>query len=733
MIDNFSLQVILSIIFLSIITFFGYLFSNRVLKENNPISLIPISVTFGCSLFIFLLHFISLVLGVQTATYISIGTFILGIIYISLSVKPLILESALNKRESVIIFCLSAFLFLLCLSYLIYFNTFDPLYHNAATLIKQKSYPPFNPYNSETLSSYHYGLILLASSLAIFSNIDVWNSFIPIQLLFIVTIPLSIFSLVYFIRRKFNEAFFAALIGCFCANLNSPLLIKHLSILIFHGFDYKIYNKIIGIADSTFATNTCRSLASPNMCLATQMTMVLFYLSLSFAFNKLNKDLIVRLFTIFIISATFFFIYESFWVVPVIGSLLYHLITVLNGNNRIQAVKTFISLFIIFSTSPFITGGILNNGEKSSLSLVYINPKNFLTCCAYNPGFKPSKEWTDNHMVLENSTGGVYFKVKPSDWKFYNDLGLPFICLPFVLFWIIKQRSTGLLALAISGIFMLLVPFFISFQLREVELIRFPTCARFIFSVLFGSFLGFYINKYSKSWIFKSMVLGLIFTLISPVIIWLLPHQFKSKDWRYTHIPKIHKKAIKWLSKKVELGDKGIGPFDFPCFYYDLITTAGVYGISTSETGGFIVEKETRKTALKLIDPCLFRELKAKWLYVNKDVSSLITKENLNKAIKSKMLVLRYRDTNSTDFVEIYEHIPNYADNNCSNKAYNWAVGRIYMGTFFPLQNNLTKEKIVFTNKENAKEFLREYIKSLDKREKYWYRIEAIPLETNGK
>lgn len=724
MMDNFYFQITLSILFLSIIFSFGYLFTRKILKENTFFSTIPMSTTLGVSFFIFILHFISLITGLQIATYITLLLFITISIFLVLRFKDSEESNPLTKREGFLLLSLSTLVFLLCFFYLSFFNTYDPLYQLAATLIKQRTYPPMNAYNSEQLFSYHYGLILLASSLAVFSNIDIWNSFIPIQLLFQFSIPLSIFSLIYFCKKDFNCAFFSALFGCFCANLSSILLPIDIARLFPEGYE-RVFQKIMYLADSSFANGAQRAFVSPNMGTAIQMSLVLFYL----CFNlKLDKQLYWKLFSIFTISVSLFFIYESYWVAPIAGSLIFHFFNFMKNKNESTSIKLFSYLLIMFLLSPFIIGGVTNNSnsDKNSFALVYFNPKTYITSFPYYPGHKTSDKWLKEHTLIEASQDGTFFKVSPFDWKFYEDFGLPFLCLPLILFWIKRQKDLKSFSLFSSALLMLSVPFFISYQIRDVEFIRFPTYARFIFSILFGSFLGFYVKEYSKSVFTKSLFLILIFVLISPSIFWLLPIKSSSKDWRYAQIPTIHKKAIKWLSKKVEVGDKGIGPINTPTFYYELISTAGVYGTGTSNTGGFSFEKETRKTALKTLDPCLLRDLKVRWLYVNSDVEQLISKENLKKLSREKQLFLRYEDKNKDDFVRIYEFIPSYREDLCLNKLYRWAVGRVYYGKFYPLQNNLTKEKLVFFNKDGAKDFLKEYTKALNSKEAYWYRIEAI-------
>lgn len=722
MMDNFYLQITLSILFLSIIFSFGYLFTRKILKENTFFSTIPMSTTFGISFFIFILHFISLITGLQIATYITLLLFITISIFLVLRFKDSEESNPLTKREGLLLLSLSTLVFLLCFFYLRFFNSYDPLYADAASIIKQKSYPPFHPYNSEQTFSYHYGLILLASSLAIFSNIDIWNSFIPIQLLFQFSIPLSIFSLIYFFKKDFNCAFLGALLGCFCANLSSILIPIDIIRLFPQGYE-RVFQKIMYVADSSFANGAQRAFVSPNMGTGMQMSLILYYLCLSL---KLDKQLYWKLFSIFTISVSLFFIYEAYWVAPVIGSTIYYFLKVIKNKADISSIKILSYLLVIFLSSPFIIGGVNSNSEKSSFSLVYFNPKTYITSFPYYPGHKTSDKWLKEHTLIEASQDGTFFKVSPFDWKFYEDFGLPFLCLPLILFWIRREKDLKSFSLLLSGLLMLCVPFFISYQIRDVEFIRFPTYARFIFSILFGSFLGFYIKEYSKSVFAKSLFLILILTLISPSIFWLLPVKSSSKDWRYAQISPINKKAIKWLTKKVEVGDKGIGPLDIISFNFELITTAGVYGIGTSNTGGFSFEKETRKTALKTLDPCLLRDLKVRWLYVNSDVEQLISKENLNKLSREKQLLLRYEDKNEYDFVRIYEFIPSYREDLCLNKLYRWAVGRIYYGKFYPLQNNLTKEKLVFFNKDGAKDFLKEYIKALNNKESYWYRIEAI-------
>ena len=104
---------------------------------------------------------------------------------------------------------------------------------------------------------------------------------------------------------------------------------------------------------------------------------------------------------------------------------------------------------------------------------------------------------------------------------------------------------------------------------------------------------------------------------IAPCIIWLLPIRYGPDDYRYNKIAKPDKIALNWLYKKAEHGDRGIGPTSAEA-RFQLINIAGVYGVNPDPDTTF--QMETINTALSTLNPCLLKELKTDWLYLDKDL-----------------------------------------------------------------------------------------------------------------
>lgn len=759
------LNLFLMSIFFFLILGLGYTFAKSILKENKLIYLIPFSVCFGSSFFVTILHLFSFLFAVPKATYISlIFILILSLFILYKHKSSQQLELGLPKIKFLLLLSFSLLLGFLSLAYLLKFSTYDPgVYQIIGLMSKLDYYPSQNPYGADTPNIYHNGVILLASALKTFTKLETFDSLTPIQALFIFIFPMGIFSLLFSITRNFKQAIFGTIISCFCASLKSLEL--------FTFFVPDILNKLINdfrhtlfwMADSGFVNPTQKALISPNSSVALPLSVFLFYLCLKE--TSIDKKLYLP---IFFTSAYLFSCYEAYWLPVVMAFFVYQaILTVQNTLNKKQLFALLI-LVCLITGGPILSSGVFLNKNENISKLLYIDVKPYALSFGGTMQFVYPPTWFKNksNFILSEANNNILYKVPIFSKYMFHEFGLPLVILPFIILWLLITKNLRLMVFLLAGIISFTIPFLVTYYLMEVETHRFFIYSRFIFSALFGVFLGFLINIKLPSSInislplfknikftpqkniqlfslidnilYRTFLILLIVTLVLPGILWLVPIYLPHYEYRAVKLHNADKKALSWLSKNSKSGDRGIGPWDIPFKYFELISLAGIYG--TGVYRQHIAQEETRRTALTTLNPCLLEELKTKWIYLNKnldehahavipqditDLYSLVPKDVLKKLVKEKLLILRYKYKSNEELRLIYEFIPPKDNLYCKNKNYTWSIGHLTKGKFNTLQS---KSQTTFLNKTSALNKLKEITSSLDKKEVMWYGVEAIKI-----
>ncbi len=729
--------IFMFIFFISII-WFGYSYSRRILKENKLIYLIPLSVCFGSSFFVILLQLFSLLLSVQKATYICISLTLALALFILFKYKlNNHLELGLSKIQFSLLFLFSLVVGVLFFAYLLNFDTYDPgVYQLIGLMTKQDIYPNSTPHHYGTIHIYHNGVALFASSLKIFSNLEIFNSLYPIQILFIAIFPLILFALIFSITKSFSQAMIASIVGCFCATL------KSLNLLL--PFDHEIFNKLTNdfrdylfwMADSGFVSPTQKALVSPNSSIALPLSAFLFLLCLKENLKN-NWHYLTILFT----SSFLFLSYEAYWFPTVVALCLCEIVKTIQSKWTKKQIISSITLILILGASPTLAGGVFQNKNENITKLVSLDIKPYTLSFGGTLQFVYPPAWfkKEKNIYVSPANGNTFYKLPILSKYLFHEFGLPLVTLPLILLYLLKSKNQKLLSLLLSGLVSFAIPFLITYNLIEIETHRFLIYSRFVFSVLFGAFIGslfdfrppvFLLNIFYKTFLFL-----LIIVLVAPGIYWLMPIKHKY-EYRATTLTKADKKTLSWLSKHSRSGDVGIGPWDIPFRCFELISLAGVYGSGVHIQN--IAEEETRTTALSTLNPCLLKELHVKWLYLNKNLDShkhalipqdildlitLLPKDTLKQLLKEKILVQRFKYKDKSELRLIYEFNPRLAKNYCKNKDYIWSIGRLQQGKFIPIKSSF---QTTFQSKKSALKKLKELKKLLTSKEALWYGVEAI-------
>lgn len=725
-------------IFFTIITGFGYIFARNILREKNLINLIPFSFYLGSSLFVTLLHTLSLIFDVKMSTFLSL--------FLSLALAILILfkykakeplELGLPRAQFFLLTLFSFSFGILFFAYLIKFSTYDLGLYQLIGLITGQGYPFSNPFGPDSAYVYHNGVALFASGLMIFSKLEALESLTPIQSLFIFILPITIFVLVYSITKNFLQSMLGVLIGCFCANLRALSLFTIFLPETFSSFVSDPHETMFWMADSGFVSPTQKALISPNSSIALPLSIFLFYLCTKESIIEKKYYLPILFTSLFLFSA-----YEAYWIPVTLAILIFHAVAILKSKWSTKQIKTSAVLIILFLATPFSAGGVFKNKNENITKLVSIDIKPYTLSLGGTIQFTYPKEWLKRNEVICHANGNVFYKIPILSRYFFDEFGLPLLAIPFITLWLIGTRNLNLLSFLIVGITSFAIPFLITYNLIEIETHRFLIYSRFIFSILFGTFLGYLLNINFQSLITnilsRTFLFLLIITLVLPGISWILPKFKSSYEYRAVKVHKADKKALSWLSKNAKVGDRGIGPWDIPFKSFELISIGGVYG-----TGAYIqnlANEETRATALKTLNPCLLKELKVRWLYLNKNLDSFanaiipqditnlldtVPEVTLKQLLKEKTLVLRYKYKDNEELRLIYEFIPTRDETYCKNKNYAWSIGRLQYGKFTPIK---PVHGAIFKSKMLALKKLKKLKNTMDKKEALLYGVEAIKI-----
>lgn len=719
-------SILVTLTLFLLIIYFGYIFSRRILKENKLLNLLSLSPCIGSAFYVIILHLIALTTKIELAAYLSLSILIITTIFISIRIKATSpIDHELSKKQFIALFLFSLSLAIVSLTYLLYFNTYDPIYLSIGTFTKQNDYPPLHPYAPNAILSYHYGVILFGAAINILSRLDPWYCLIPIQIFFIFTTPLIIFSLLYTYTKSFSQSLTGSIIGCFCANLTSFKLFSLLNHNTWNSFLPHIHEKLVFMNEGGFAASTNKALISPNMSVAIPISLVLFLFCTKT--KEINK---VNIIVILLLSIFLFFTYEAFWLPVIIAILVFYLFKTIQSKNKLRIIFETLILLIIFIISPLLIGGVLSGRETNITNLIYFNPKSYTVSWSALLREFYSHDWIIKNEVISKADGCRFYKVPFLSRYFFMEMGLPFIFLPFSLFLLFKKKYWALIAFAFSGLISFSFPFVIDYLPREIEVTRFFTYARLVFSILFGIFLGFIFEiklPYYIHYALRIVLVSLIITLILPGICWLYPKKWFEGDYRFAQLPVADKKALKWLSNNVKPGDRGLGPFEEPWTAQEIITLGGVYGCSISSHALF--ESETRNTAFITLDPCLLKELNVKWIYLNEKLLSKIPSNVFTNLKKEKILQRKYKYHYKNEIREIYAFNPFNLEISCKDKNYSWVIGKMVNGKFISLAKLNSKHLMSFNNKDTALRKLKSYQKNLKNCKKaYWYRVEAIEI-----
>jgi len=228
-------------IFLSILFIFGWFFARCFLKENRIFVIIPLSILFGLSAYVFLLNVVSYFIPIQISFWVVLGVLILITLFFLIIYR--------EKKERLIFGISSKWIWIIVSTFLLIsvFNlitglrslendTLANVHLPTATTIAEGNFPIRHINNPSDLFNYHYAADLFSAAIYKVTGLSI-NSAYDVQMgLGAGLIFLLSFVLAYSLLKKPFPAFLAGLCALFGSGLNFLNVFRGLPIL---------YNKFI--------------------------------------------------------------------------------------------------------------------------------------------------------------------------------------------------------------------------------------------------------------------------------------------------------------------------------------------------------------------------------------------------------------------------------------------------------------------------------------------------------
>lgn len=459
-------QLFKLIFFLFTVFGFGFLSISQLLKLSSLITLIPLSASVGLSVYLFLCHTLSYLIGPQLSSILSIF-----ILFLSSILILLVKQKKLSKIQTEIsilniILLYSTAILISILTYLAIFRsgTIDREFHIplAATIFHNNVYPPRDFSQPDHIMVYHLGGDLLAGAISNFSGINISDSFELISSFFAGIIFLGYCALSWLITKNFK----ISLLASFCSYFGGGLLwldsiVRFLisnqedtnKFSFFESFiNYGIHGSItnppsISVFISTFALGY--SILITSIILLKEISdNTSSNLNLAYGIS-----LIVSLFALFISAEWLYYTFLA-------GVIPFLLVTLINKKKKAfiySMIAIVISILLIKTIgNPLFLQNEIQNLERVDLLGIV---------------FKENPLWIEawgRFSALRTTHESVFI----FSWDFLSEFGFSLILFPIILFYLLKTKKSLAILLFFISITTMPLPLFFELKSNPVDFNR---------------------------------------------------------------------------------------------------------------------------------------------------------------------------------------------------------------------------------------------------------------------
>lgn len=669
------------IFFVLTIIGFGFISLRQFTKIKSVLLLIPFSVSFGISSYIFICHALSFYLGLKNASVITLFLlFFATIVCIVCKFKELFtLEIDITKKNLLLL--LTTYLVICSLTFLAMsrYGFFDKDFHInlTSTIFHNNIYPPRDLHRPSYLLLYHFGSDLISGAIYYICNIEVTLAFeLLLSILSGITF-LSFFSLAWMLTKKFNISYIAGLCTYFGGGLLwlDAILRYFLNQLPTAGKDWTFIQTFLnlGIHGSIINPPSTTSLL-PTCALGYSLLIFLIILLWKTLEEKNLIDTLIYLLPLNISSFTLFlsakWLYVTFWA----GVLPFVLFLLFKKQNK-SAIFILILLLTSFLLNKSIGNVLFLHDEIQTLGRTNI----------YNVAFKEMPFFiTSWGRFTENILD--YEKVFAFSWRFFSEFGLSLILLPIAIVYLLKSKNLFALLLTFCTIFTFPIPLFIDFKTNPADLNRFFAFGNAIIILLISCGIGeLFKNFFQLKWALLTYIIGFCFSPICGLIISVIftPYVYYSNLFVNKLLNKVHtiqspteipiriiefnkhmlylkykpyidfKNELKFFNLHSKPGDVAISSFTTLPLY------AGIYTIIPANTRSYKDQVHSsfdsiHLTTITTLDPHLLDDLKIKWIMYDSEFKKILPKDTIDILNNKSLFKLMHTSTYGNKKIEIF-------------------------------------------------------------------------------
>ncbi|MBI3591592.1 MAG: hypothetical protein HY094_09490 [Candidatus Melainabacteria bacterium] len=672
------MEILKFIFILTSIISFGFISLSQLARVSSLILLIPFSFLFGNASFIALEHILAYIVGPQIASIATICSLfvssILILIFKSRKLTPVHIE--IKPVQYGIIFLISLligfFTFLVALRFGV--NDTQARYAIVLSLYHNNTYPPKDFYRPDYYLIYHFGGELLPGAIHYICNFHIATCYALVSTILSITLFLTLFAIAWLITNHFK----LSLLTGFCTYFGGGLiwldtLIRYLSknlppyatnwdLLSFFTF----FGLRGGIVDAA-------SIVPFNIATAISYPLLIFSLFLFWLMVKDNNIKGKFFHFIFLTISLLALLLSAEWLyLTFLGGVVLFFIVLSMKKQKYSIILTLLLLVVSFGLNKAIGNPVLNDQTqylgRANLCEVKIKDKLFET-----------RSLKKLNVSLEESQMISYFS-----WESISEFGLSIILLPITIIYLIRTKNLFALLLFFSALSTMPIPTILELKIVPIDMNRFFGFGQVILVLLLTCGIGTLFKNFLQNWLLKiiyiillstSPLLGLLYFALSPKPLYSVPSLTQGiyKSIKEKDIKKLgefidylkdrqfgkYKTEIEFLKKNSKPNDVAISS------HLEAPVYAGVYtiippGTSLYKDVVFPKVDNIYQTIFSTLDPYLLHEFNVKWIILDNNFKSNLSKDIQEKLNDSQLFMLEYKSVppSEDETSEIY-HVSN--------------------------------------------------------------------------
>ena len=474
-------------------------------------------------------------------------------------------------------------------------------------------YPPIYPTGPEfSMSFYHYGVNLLASTIRLITGFDIWMTLSTQIFMGAFLCFTSLFALFnFFIRSSAFALLFSLITYLYTSPLNSiEYFIKELPKFFGANLSNVLRDWIMMSWTSVSHITSQLRLLGQNIGLPLVFTLILILCLFYKNYKEANKA--PYQWSILLLSFFLYFCYPTYWYPLCAGFGAFFVLTMIvekkvNMDFVFVLVLLYLGKVICFGSAHTSFDGI--NIMKFAPNLEWTHwGKSYIRYFYDMDYLRQLKAVRDEAFLANMPQIPLFSSISLREFGLSTLAALVLAALAFL-----KEKKLKIeQAIFFMGGAAFCLPFFFKFILRSVETIRFLFVAK-VFFLIFALICIYYL--YQKLLEKKTF----IYSVTLPLLIILLPgflFTFPNPDFAIliNRVATQDQRALTLALEKIHKSNEIVLSTDFMDQVLDISSMAGFYGVK----GQFYkLDRITRETAMKTMNPALLNELNVDYVLVH--------------------------------------------------------------------------------------------------------------------